>query len=1170
MATQQELDFLKLQQIIKSAKMPVSAPMSPYKSNVPTAIPTVAPKINVPVSAFQKTLGSAITPISTKVNTKPLANLGNLAINTVSAGQSVYLNAVNQLASALQGKGFQPIKSNMTYADFEKQVADRGGVKPNSEIIAKQSPLLASIYKLAMEIGTDPIELTPIGFLNDIKLAKGIGTQTTKGLEKYSATQKAVPQPIVQPKPQVTQPISEPQIAPVSDLNVHGGTTVSNAQQVQKDVLKSEQSQKLEDFISKINPLKPRDDFEKSLLLFAKYSEDDLRSVLPKSLFNKHIDGWSDYGYAQQNFEHGYDVDAMKYLTQHTSEPIESILKKLNSNVSNAPLTSSMASSKDGSELIAITKVPKKEKVAYMDTLPITPQTKLPESASKIIVGKTKETPTVKSSFEKFYNNIVDSATHIKKASDKAYLYATNSKSVDGVVKNVLENELRDSKGRLINASLKDKIAEIPKQKYADFWEYMSHRHNIDRDLQGKPVQVSHSSRESAEEVRRRELENPEYKQIGDDIVQWIDDFMRSWGVNTGIVDSNVYDSLRQIYKSYFPTQRDFSELEKSIAGGSVSRKFVDLKTPIKTATGSERDIIDPLENIMALVDRTIKTATYNRVGLSILEDLRLAPDKLKGVAEILTDEDTIAKNLDNVITVLEDGVPTYLKINDKNLLDALLGLPKNIYNVPAINKIIRGFKALITQKNPFFALRNIFRDVPTAYVYGSEANPLKFTSDLFKAGGDVLTNSEAMKLYRSMGGGGGNFFNNPDAVVRARELMSKDNIIQKIVKHPFLAIEKFNNLTETAPRLAEFNRVLKQTGDIDKAMFAAQDVTVNFSRGGNITKMIDRNFVPYLNPSVQGIDKFFRSFKNPRVALLTAAKAGIAITLPEVALYLVNRDDPNWQKLDNRTKDNYFTVPRGDGTFGKIPKTRELGVLFGSLFTRIAEDLSGAEQPYKDFGTALKTGFAPASPLQSNIVSPFINLGRNKDFANRPIVPLYMQMDSRSPYLQYDERSTETAKWFAEQSAKILGEKKSLSPKQIDYIVKSYAGILGQLGQPLDVEGGKMMDSIKNSWIADPEYNNSIGNEFYEILNNLESRASDKNIIEKIPSKQVTTEERQRNLMARYSKQIAKLNKELRSVQFSDSPTRKEEMSAIKQKIIAIQQDGVDKFKQFQEQGGE
>ena len=66
-----------------------------------------------------------------------------------------------------------------------------------------------------------------------------------------------------------------------------------------------------------------------------------------------------------------------------------------------------------------------------------------------------------------------------------------------------------------------------------------------------------------------------------------------------------------------------------------------------------------------------------------------------------------------------------------------------------------------------------------------------------------------------------------------------------------------------------QFKRVVKQEGDNYKgrlkAIYEADDLTVNFSRFGEDVKALD-SFVPFLNPAVQGVDKTVRIFKdNPK-----------------------------------------------------------------------------------------------------------------------------------------------------------------------------------------------------------------------------------------------------------------------------------------------------------------
>lgn len=99
--------------------------------------------------------------------------IANFVGTGLTGAQSLYLNTFNRIDSLRQGQGIPDTVPMMSYADYEKAVADRAGVKPISEKVSDFNPLLGGAYKIGMEIGTDPLELTPVGFLNDFKVAKG-------------------------------------------------------------------------------------------------------------------------------------------------------------------------------------------------------------------------------------------------------------------------------------------------------------------------------------------------------------------------------------------------------------------------------------------------------------------------------------------------------------------------------------------------------------------------------------------------------------------------------------------------------------------------------------------------------------------------------------------------------------------------------------------------------------------------------------------------------------------------------------------------------------------------------------------------------------------------------------------------------------------------------------
>lgn len=707
-----------------------------------------------------------------------------------------------------------------------------------------------------------------------------------------------------------------------------------------------------------------------------------------------------------------------------------------------------------------------------------------------------------RNAYDNFYTRVVDINNPIKKVDENAYIKATNSKNVGGTVNYIMDKGLVNKQGKQLDTSLKDVIKSIPKGQENDFWEYALQRHNVHRAAEEKPIYPGFNSKESEARSTYLEQQHPEWKEKADKVTNWIDTFMKEWGVKSGLVNEDMYKALRKKYPNYLPTNREFTDLESFMKGnGSNGKGFVDQPKAIKKAEGSARNIIDPTENIMHLVNRTVRSAKYNEVGQQVLNAVRKDPVNMAKYAEIIKNPDKVDKTAGNIVKVFENGEPTWMKINDKPLLTSLENVNKTGVGdvLGKVQKVTNVYKSLITTKNPIFAAKNVARDIPTYMVNTTENNPLKALKNLGGAVKSIVKNDDFYKQYKALGGGGSNFaYDSGEAYKSVKELVGKLPLYKKLYKTVDDAIEGMNNIAESAPRLAEFKSVLKKTGDLDKAMYSAADVTTNFSRGGDITKKADVA-VPYLNAGVQGLDKLARQFKNRPIA--TALKGATTLTVPTLLLNEVNKNNANYKELDNRTKDNYYLFPQKDGTFIKIPKSREYGVIFSSLAERIMRQAAGDKEAFKGYGGTVATNFAPNNPVENNLLTPAtLNLMSNKDFAGRDIVPQYMLQDKRSKYLQYDEKNTEFSKALAAQAKK---DGLDLSPKQIDYLVKSYTGVIGQLLQPADTKSntagkgklGAATSTVTQQFKADPLYSNQSISDFYDNLNAAQTAKTDYNL---------------------------------------------------------------------------
>lgn len=790
----------------------------------------------------------------------------------------------------------------------------------------------------------------------------------------------------------------------------------------------------------------------------------------------------------------------------------------------------------------------------------------LPETQAQVVMSRDKPKFNIKDSANTLYRRLVNEQQPVfnygKQMDSKIGKLASNARGVSGIVDNTILKNMVDQEGKTVGESLKSVMDRIPKGREESFMDYLLHKHNIDRAAEGKWVFKEYSPEMSAAKVSEYEAANPDFIKAGEDIPKWIQQFMQTWGVDTGIVSKEAFAEMKAMYKNYIPTNREFDEIEKLIPNGMTS-KFADQSTPVRKLKegGSDRDITNPYENIMELVNRTIRTAKYNKVGQELLNTVRKDPAKAQKFAEIMPTQKGMF-NADNVISVLENGKPVYLKINHKPLLEVMVGLPKRVNDIPYLTAATNAVKGTITTNNPIFGITNAMRDVQTSWILGSENNPFKFAMDLGKAAKDVATKSERYQQYQGVGGANANFVSKGDTAKAVAELTNPPTGIKKIWKDAVGSLESFNNMIENTPRVAEFNRVLDRTGDVEEALFAAGEVTVNFGRYGNWTKAVDKAGGMYVNASVQGLDRFFRAFTTPKQAITTIAKSGL-IAAPNIAFYIINKDNPYYQKLDNRTKDTYFCIPlpytvdkNGHAQkFLKIPKAREFGVLFGSLFERVMRANDGEADPFKGFANSIATNFGPANPIDSSIISPYFALKENKDFADRRIVPQGMIMNKTPNYQEYDETTTLIAKKIGEMTKDLPNG--GVSPIVLDYLFKSYTGIIAQIVQPATVPGGGagnvVEKALKNKFVADPLFSNQSTTDFYDKLDKLTSEATEKNNNGNLDPDEYTPEEDIKNSMSGISSVLTKGTKEIKRINATNAPNKEVQVRRIKKLMVDL-----------------
>ncbi len=829
--------------------------------------------------------------------------------------------------------------------------------------------------------------------------------------------------------------------------------------------------------------------------------------------------------------------------------------------------------------------------------LGITPQGKAGKYAetdtrSHIATKTTRDRIDVGKLADDFYTNNVNNLQWIDEfdkqvqkatgrkldADERAYLLAQNSRGADMTSRHILTERLVDPQGRVIGKSLKDITSQIPSNKavYDSFTDYLIARHAPTRMNRGEKVysRKQNMTAEKAEALAREyEQRYPEFATIANDLDQWNDTIGRAWLVDTGIVPEAMYKKWREDNPFWVPNKRFFTDLEKRQQAKGARRGFGNQNNPVKAYNkeGSERQIIDPFESLIEYTDKYVKTARRNEVMQTIYRQLEQHPDELDGFATILKREKLDEKTMgadgvaglidqlddefdqaflrksdldkDNVISTLINGERVYMRVDNPDFLDALVNVTPITRHaiVEGARKVTNAMKMLTTGVNPIFGLtRNIFRDIPEAYIYSKTTdNPFRYAWDTLESfisvfadgASDAVRDSRLLqrmtpesfrnfldrqarlyKDYKALGGG----HSSPAAANRNLLAQSKRDLLPQQRSGPvafgqraWAALESLNNALESGPRLGEFKRSRQAGGDTygsrQQGIFEAQDLTTNFKRHGQIVREADA-FIPYLNAAVQGLDKFIRSFKDRPVAVTGKALAMIAA--PTIALYALNHNNPNYQKLNNYTKDNFYLIPTTDGTFIKIPKPRELGVPFGGLLERTMRAWADDDpEAFRDFADTAATMFTPPGipvkevvegdpmgalikPVRDMVIGPVIDVARNENFAGSPIVPGYLE--GASPRNQYDANTSEVAKK--------VGNLINMSPKQIDHLIRSYTGVLGQIGLPATTQGASVGDTLKRQVTADPVFSTDASRNFYDLKADLDRMYADIKITGELP----------------------------------------------------------------------
>ncbi len=750
----------------------------------------------------------------------------------------------------------------------------------------------------------------------------------------------------------------------------------------------------------------------------------------------------------------------------------------------------------------------------------------------------------------------------VEEGGDEVLLGATQAvRSSTGTVAHIFDRGLVDPMGKAITyvdadgatkklPSYKKLMEQIPSNELDDFNTYAQHLHNIYRIAVDpeRAVFRQTSAEESKAIVDKMLTNHPKFATYSKNITEWWNAFTKAWLLDTGRMTAEAYQTMLGKYPHYIPTYRT----GKSTRVGNGTRGLSAGKA-VGSAKGGTSEV-EPLQNgFLKEMQRIIRSTRENELYKRLVDELRAKPEDLKQYGVVTGEKpntsaaDDVTAFLDDIdqeglksvhdrvamVTAYIDGQPVSAYVN-KDVYNALqllrtgnIDYERHGFFVKAGTAITNPVKSFITTLNPLFNLANVMRDLPTLLIQ-SKHGVLKNLTGLARV---ILwhmpTNSEVYQTYKGMGVKHSGYFAQNKGFTDAKGIAK--NPATKLLRAGEKGLSALGETFETIPRMVEFlNSLEKYAGDPDaplRALNDASEVTVNFSRSAPTTKLLDA-WTLYLNAAVQGLDKFARTVKaNP---VKTTARTASVIGVPYLYLLMMNANNPHYQDLNERTKQNYFCVPNicgeydEDGnamTFIKIPLNREYGALFGALLDVAWDYWRGDEDPWQGVKETAKTNFLPPSPLSGGVLGPIVHdLPNNKDFAGRSIVPA--NLENASPINQQDATTSGAALGVAtfanNLSERIPGTDKVIpetlrSPKKVDFLIDSYGGYLGSVLQSATAQGanssedflkenlwqGTVIDPFLDRFTADPRYSSGVLEDFYNDMRKVEQGKTDEGLEE-------------------------------------------------------------------------
>ena len=584
------------------------------------------------------------------------------------------------------------------------------------------------------------------------------------------------------------------------------------------------------------------------------------------------------------------------------------------------------------------------------------------------------------------------------------------------------------------------------------------------------------------------------------------------WDINTnivnilqqqGLISKDLAGKLRK-YKYYCPMYRDMSdgimdmdEMIGTIGAFNKGGGYANVNNGIKRIEGGgKRPILDPITSLSQMAVSMISKCERNDVAKTFV---KLGQD-FSGLGDIVVRDPTL-KHADPTafaFTVWQNGEQVVYRTTPE-IYDALTNndAQANRFTIKIASGIAQTLRTGATI-SPSFIVRNLLRDTMSATVNSKTGFYLPFVDNV-RGAWKLHFDKEFSAEYHASGASMSTYLRADADSSRdlTKELLGHKydsypvvvKQVRQLISYAWHKYEKFGNLVEDSTRAGEFRRARNQGLSIDQAGQLAREITLDFSRHGKKGQMVNK-YVPFFNATIQGTDKFIRTFKdNPMRAIMNTV---IWIILPSLGLWAINHDDDWYKELDENTKYTNWAIPLPGGTHLLIPKPQEVGILFGSGIEAVLNQMTGTDpHGMKEWARQYSEAMTPS--LYPAVVRPLIEWMTNYSFwTGRNLVPASLQKAPSE--MQFTSYTSELAKSLGDTW---LAKNIKLSPIAIDNWISGWFGSAGRfvanmLNNPISYVRGNSRPSepskywyempVIGSFIRQNGQNSEYINRMYEI----------------------------------------------------------------------------------------